>query len=119
GRVGPDREARHRQSVEVPRPQPGRAGQCSQRAADPPMRTVGRITAIGNGDGCADGDAVIGCARAGGFAHAATRFLRSRVSMQASVARLAATRSLSWPRRIFCVEVSGTSGTNATYPGAL
>src|SRR5215831_14855069 len=60
--VGTDRKARDRQPVDVLRAQPGLPRQRAQGAAYPPMRTVGRKSAVGNRDRRADRDAVIGFA---------------------------------------------------------
>ena len=73
GCVGPDREARYRQAVEILWRQAGLLGQRVQRAADPPVRRVGGIAAIRDGHGRADRYVVIGSAGAGDVTHAARR----------------------------------------------
>src|SRR5580692_9217489 len=59
-RVGTDREARERQPIDIGASQPRALDHLAHRAPDPPMRRVGRIAPIGNGDGRADDDAAIG-----------------------------------------------------------
>src|SRR6187431_2343984 len=57
--VRPDREARHRQAVDVCRAKTRAGHEFAQRTAEPPMRTVGRITPVRNRHRQAGDDAII------------------------------------------------------------
>ena len=58
--VGADGEARQRQAVDVGAAQAGTLDHLAHGAADPPVRGVGRIAPVRDGDRCGDDDAVVG-----------------------------------------------------------
>ena len=60
--VRPDGEARYRKAVDVVRSQAGAPCQRVQGAADPPLRAVGRIAPIRDGDRQAGDNPVVGLA---------------------------------------------------------
>ena len=58
--VGADGEARQRQAVDVGAAQARLLDHLAHGAADPPVRGVGRIAPVRDGDRCGDDDAVVG-----------------------------------------------------------
>jgi hypothetical protein len=111
GGVGRQSEAGDRQAIEIPGFHACSLRQRVQRPADPPMGVVRGKAAIWHANRCTNSNAVIAAPL-----HAGRRF---NAHVSCAVATSDATRPRNSPRWIFCVDVSGSSGTNAMKPGAL